>query len=130
MPCMQSRPVFEVETKPMPMNYLILNGDTPLLKEETARGLLRVHQSAKSDRDDSDGGARRPQRIWAGHSPAVRRNIIGMPTRLRPMCSRLSKIEMRPGRTAVKEINVGTYVVSGEFLFDALEKLEPQQCSG
>ncbi len=31
---------------------------------------------------------------------------------------------------AVREVNVGTYVVSGEFLFPALEKLEPHNAQG
>ena len=42
---MQSRPVFASGSGVPPTDYLILNGDTPLLKEQTARELLRVHQS-------------------------------------------------------------------------------------
>ena len=42
---LQSRPVFFGTKEPRPTNYLILNGDTPLLKERTVRELLRVHQA-------------------------------------------------------------------------------------
>ncbi|MDH5740992.1 MAG: NTP transferase domain-containing protein, partial [Nitrospira sp.] len=42
---MQGRSVFVAEKATRPTQYLILNGDTPLLKEQTARDLVRVHQS-------------------------------------------------------------------------------------
>jgi bifunctional UDP-N-acetylglucosamine pyrophosphorylase/glucosamine-1-phosphate N-acetyltransferase len=42
---LQSRPVFAVGKKGAPSAYLILNGDTPLLREETVRALLRAHQA-------------------------------------------------------------------------------------
>ena len=31
---------------------------------------------------------------------------------------------------AIREVNVGTYVVDGEFLFSALEKLDPSNAQG
>jgi bifunctional UDP-N-acetylglucosamine pyrophosphorylase/glucosamine-1-phosphate N-acetyltransferase len=51
-----------------------------------------------------------------------------------PASSEVLKIvedrDASPAEQAVKEINVGTYVVSGGFLFSALEKLEPQNAQG
>ncbi|NJN71112.1 MAG: bifunctional UDP-N-acetylglucosamine diphosphorylase/glucosamine-1-phosphate N-acetyltransferase GlmU, partial [Nitrospira sp.] len=35
-----------------------------------------------------------------------------------------------PAERATNEINVGTYVVSGDFLFDALDKLKPDNAQG
>lgn len=125
----QSRPVFEVETKPMPMNYLILNGDTPLLKEETARGLLRVHQSEKATVTILTAVLEDP----SGYGRVIRRQSGGTHGDADTVSDVLKIVEDRdaiPTELAVKEINVGTYVVSGEFLFDALEKLEPQNAQG
>jgi bifunctional UDP-N-acetylglucosamine pyrophosphorylase / glucosamine-1-phosphate N-acetyltransferase len=122
---MQSRSVFMDDNDGCPTNYLILNGDTPLLKEETARELLSVHQSQHATvtilttmLDDPSGYGR------------VIRQQSGEPRHDGKTASDVLKIvEDRDATSAertTKEINVGTYVVSGEFLFDALDKLEPR----
>lgn len=122
---MQSRPVFCHGDEAHPTNYLILNGDTPLLKEETARELLRVHQSEGATvtiltamLDDPSGYGRVIRRQSGGsHQSEITSSDV------------LKIIEDRdatPIERATKEINVGTYVVSGAFLFDALDKIEPR----
>ncbi len=122
---MQSRPVFYHGHEARPTNYLILNGDTPLLKEETARELLRLHQSQGAAvtiltavLDDPSGYGRVIRRQsdeyhQGGSTPSDVLKIV-------------EDRDATPVERATKEINVGTYVVSGEFLFDALDKLEPR----
>lgn len=122
---MQSRPVFCQGAEPRPTNYLILNGDTPLLREETARELLRVHQTQSATvtiltamLDDPSGYGRVIRRQSGGdHQGDIAPSDV------------LKIVEDRdatPVERAIREINAGTYVVSGEFLFEALEKLEPR----
>ncbi|HWV44528.1 MAG TPA: bifunctional UDP-N-acetylglucosamine diphosphorylase/glucosamine-1-phosphate N-acetyltransferase GlmU [Nitrospira sp.] len=122
---MQSRPAFCQDDEPSPTNYLILNGDTPLLKEETVRELLRAHLMRSATvtiltaiLDDPSGYGRVIRRQSGGdHQGVITPSDV------------LKVVEDRdatPVERATQEINVGTYVVSGEFLFDALDKLEPR----
>ena len=121
---MQSRPVFCHGDEARPTNYLILNGDTPLLKEETARELLRVHQAQNATvtiltamLDDPGGYGRVIRRRPGGdqQDEIIPSDVLKI----------VEDRDAAPVERATKEINVGTYVVSGEFLFDALDKLEP-----
>jgi bifunctional UDP-N-acetylglucosamine pyrophosphorylase/glucosamine-1-phosphate N-acetyltransferase len=123
---MQSRPVFcQGDDEVRPTNYLILNGDTPLLKEETARELLRIHQRQGATVTILTATLDDP----SGYGRVIRRQPGG-DHRSETISSDVLKIvedrDATPLERAAKEINVGTYVVSGEFLFDALEKLEPR----
>lgn len=120
---MQSRSVFG--DGPRPTDYLILNGDTPLLKEETARKLLKVHQTHGAAVTiltamlDDPGGYGRVIRGESGECSQGGKTSSDV----------LKIVEDRdatPMERTTKEINVGTYVVSGEFLYDALDKLEPR----
>ncbi len=52
---LQTRPVFTGSGRAMPKQFLILNGDTPLLQEATIRQMLVVHQKATGRCDDSHG---------------------------------------------------------------------------
>lgn len=119
---LQTRPVFAVGKKGAPSCYLILNGDTPLLREETVRALLQAHQAKGATvtiltamLDDASGYGR-----------VVRTKSAGG--------SRVSRIvedrDATAEEKAIREINVGTYVVDGEFLFSALEKLDPSNAQG
>src|SRR4026209_2505985 len=118
---LQSRPVFAVGKRGAPSKYLILNGDTPLLQEKTVRELLRVHEAERATvtiltavlADASGYG-----RVVRAHSGerAVSRIVE----------DRDADAEER----AIHEVNVGTYVVDGEFLFNALEKLDPSNAQG
>lgn len=122
---MQSRPAFCQAKEACPTHYLILNGDTPLLKGETARELLRVHQSQgatvtilTATLDDPSGYGRVIRRQSGEHD----QDEMASSDVLKIVEDR----DAAPVERATKEINVGTYVVSGEFLFDALDKLEPR----
>lgn len=122
---MQSRSVFCVGKGAPPTHYLVLNGDTPLLKEQTARELLRVHHSHGATvtiltamLDDPSGYGRviRQQASGAHQGDMTSSDVIKI-------------VEDRDATSAervTKEINAGTYVISGAFLFDALDKLEPR----
>jgi bifunctional UDP-N-acetylglucosamine pyrophosphorylase/glucosamine-1-phosphate N-acetyltransferase len=95
--------------------YLLLNGDTPLLRVETVRELVRLHwheQAAltllTATVDDPDGYGR------------VMRAGEGLVQRI---------VEDRDATAAerlVREINVGTYVVDGPFLLEAVDELRPR----
>ena len=118
---LQSRPVFAVGKRGAPSWYLILNGDTPLLRETTVRELLRVHEANQATvtvltavlQDASGYG-----RVVRAHS--AERGVS------RIVEDRDATVHER----AICEINVGTYVVDGEFLFNALEKLDPSNAQG
>ena len=118
---LQSRPVFAVGKRGAPSCYLILNGDTPLLQESTVRELLRVHEANHATvtvltvvLENASGYGR----VVRAHS--AERGVS------RIVEDRDATAEER----AIREINVGTYVVDGEFLFSALEKLDPSNAQG
>ena len=121
---LQSRATFCQGDEVRPTNYLILNGDTPLLKEETTRELLQVHQSHGATVTILTAMLDNP----SGYGRVIRRPSGGSHQGAKPSSDVLKIIEDRdatPVERATKEINVGTYVVSGDFLFAALDKLEP-----
>ena len=118
---LQSRPVFAVGKRGAPSWYLILNGDTPLLRETTVRELLRVHEAEHATvtilttiLEDVSGYGRVVRARSAGNSVS------------RIVEDRDATVEEQ----SIREINVGTYVVDGAFLFDALEKLDPSNALG
>ncbi|HEX5647868.1 MAG TPA: bifunctional UDP-N-acetylglucosamine diphosphorylase/glucosamine-1-phosphate N-acetyltransferase GlmU [Nitrospira sp.] len=126
---LQSRPVFTRAKEPRATSYLILNGDTPLLKERTVRELLRVHQSEGATVTILTASLDDP----TGYGRVIRRQSDGGHQGGLASSEVLKIVEDRdatPAERAVKEINVGTYVVSGEFLFAALDKLEPHNAQG
>ena len=122
---LQSRSSFCLGDEARPTNYLILNGDTPLLKEETARELLRAHQSQRATVTILTAMLDDP----SGYGRVIRRES-GRSHQSEITSSDVLKIvedrDATPVERATKEINVGTYVVSGDFLFEALDKLEPR----
>jgi bifunctional UDP-N-acetylglucosamine pyrophosphorylase/glucosamine-1-phosphate N-acetyltransferase len=115
---LQSRPVFAVGKRGAPSRYLILNGDTPLLQEKTVRELLRVHEAERATvtvltavlADASGYG-----RVVRAHS--AERSVSRI----------VEDRDANAEEQAIREVNVGTYVVDGEFLFSALEKLDQQR---
>jgi len=118
---LQSRPVFAVGKRSAPSCYLILNGDTPLLQEKTVRELLRVHEAERATVtiltaviEDASGYGR----VVRAHSAA------------RGVSRIVEDRDANAEEQAIHEINVGTYVVDGEFLFSALEKLDPGNAQG
>jgi bifunctional UDP-N-acetylglucosamine pyrophosphorylase/glucosamine-1-phosphate N-acetyltransferase len=100
---------------------LILNGDMPLLQETTVRELLRVHEA---------------ERATVTILTAVLEDASGYGRVVRADAAewRVSRIveecDASAEEQAVREINVGTYVVDGEFLFSTLEKLDPRNAQG
>ncbi|MDH4188489.1 MAG: NTP transferase domain-containing protein, partial [Nitrospira sp.] len=113
---LQSRPVFAEGRHAAPSHYLILNGDTPLLRDETVRELVRVHEA--------EGAAvtilTAKLQDASGYGRVVRAPSDGQ--RVSRIVEERDANEME---RAIREINVGTYVVSGEFLFRTLEQLDP-----
>jgi len=118
---LQSRPVFAVGKRGAPSSYLILNGDTPLLQEATVRELLRVHEANRATvtvltavLEDASGYGR----VVRAHS--VEHGVSRI----------VEDRDANAEEQAIREINVGTYVVDGEFLFSTLEKLDPSNAQG
>lgn len=124
---LQTRPVFSNELHNAVSRYLILNGDTPLLSEETVRQLLREHEEKKAAVavltavvDDASGYGRVVRADSAGRQAtgdgAVRKIV--------------EEKDATDAERSIREINVGTYVVDGGFLFPALERLDPRNAQG
>ncbi|HEY5627363.1 MAG TPA: NTP transferase domain-containing protein, partial [Nitrospira sp.] len=118
---LQTRPVFAESGGLPPATYLILNGDTPLLREATVRELLRVHQAKKAAvtiltalLDDASGYGR------VVRQASVEKHVLKI----------TEDRDANASEKAIREINVGTYVVDGQFLFSALEKLRPSNAQG
>lgn len=124
----QARPVFVSDRANTPSTFLILNGDTPLLTEETVEELLRVHRQDGATvtlltavLDDPTGYGRVVRALFERGATHLRNQAV-----LRIVEDR----DATPEEAALREINVGTYVVDGSFLFDALDQLRPQNAQG
>ncbi len=125
---LQARPLFADAAHRTPTRYLILNGDTPLLTEATVRELLAMHDARGAAvtlltavLDDASGYGRviRHRRDeWLQGAADNRVQSI------------VEDKDASPSERSVCEINVGTYVVDGEFLFPALDKLDPRNAQG
>ncbi len=117
---MQARSAFMRDRRDPAAACLIMNGDTPLLTEATVRRLWEVHQAQQATLtvlttvlDDPSGYGRV---VRAGDS------YEGAGAVLRIVEDRdASTMEAR-----LQEVNVGTYIVDGPFLFEALDKLAPK----
>ena len=118
---LQSRPVFAVGKRGAPSRYLILNGDTPLLQEKTVRELLRLHEAERATVTILTAVLEDP----SGYGRVVRANSAE-----RDVSRIVEDRDADAEAQAIREINVGTYVVDGEFLFSALEKLDPSNAQG
>jgi bifunctional UDP-N-acetylglucosamine pyrophosphorylase / glucosamine-1-phosphate N-acetyltransferase len=117
---LQTRPVFMESGRSMPAQFIILNGDTPLLREATLRELLEVHRRQEAAVTILTTVLEDP----SGYGRVVRSSSGDAVSRI---------VEDRDADAAVKairEINVGTYVVEGDFLFSALEGLQPTNAQG
>ena len=125
---LQARPVFTDVAHRRPTRYLILNGDTPLLTESTVRELLAMHDAQGAAvtlltavLDDASGYGRvirHRREEWPEGAADNRVQSI------------VEDKDASPAERSVREINVGTYVVDGEFLFPALDKLDPRNAQG
>ncbi len=125
---LQARALFPVDPRRRPSRYVILNGDTPLLTEATVRELLTVHDEQKATvtvltavLEDAAGYGRVIRRRRDEWEQGAADNAVQKIVE--------DKDASRDER-AVREVNVGTYVVDGEFLFPALDKLDPGNAQG
>ena len=98
---------------------LILNGDTPLLTEETLTALLAYHQRESATLTLLTTELTDP----SGYGRVVRGSLGEV---LRVVEDRDASVEEK----TIREINVGTYVVDHEFLGQALAELQPQNAQG
>lgn len=125
---LQARATFSADSRRSPSRYVILNGDTPLLTEATVRKLLAAHDEQKATvtvltavLDEA-----------AGYGRVIRRRRDEWPQGAAD--NDVQKIvedkDASREERAVREINVGTYVVDGEFLFPALDRLDPRNAQG
>lgn len=95
--------------------FLILNGDTPLLRLETVQALARLHRDERAAVTlltatvDDPGGYGRVVRARDGHVHKI-----------------VEDRDATAGEQAIREINVGTYFVDGPFLLEALDLLQPR----
>ncbi|MFO0773223.1 MAG: bifunctional UDP-N-acetylglucosamine diphosphorylase/glucosamine-1-phosphate N-acetyltransferase GlmU [Nitrospiraceae bacterium] len=121
----QARSVFDGGAGPAPAAYLILNGDTPLLTANTIDRLLETHRrdaatvtilTARLPNPAGYGRVVRAQGAAAAEHAAVLKIVEDKDT--------------TPDEAALNEINVGTYVVDGAFLFQALDRLRPNNAQG
>ena len=125
---LQARPLFLGETGRLPSRYLTLHGATPLLTEAPLRDLFASHDAPRATvtlltavLDDATGYGRvlrHRQDEWLKGAPdnAVRAIVEDK--------------DASPDERRVREVNVGTYVVDGDFLFAALDKLDPRNAQG
>jgi bifunctional UDP-N-acetylglucosamine pyrophosphorylase/glucosamine-1-phosphate N-acetyltransferase len=125
---LQAQPAFGSDLRRRPSRYMILNGDTPLLTESTIRALLATHEEQKASvtvltavLEDATGYGRILRR---------RRNEGLSDTGDDTVQKIVEEKDASEDERTVREINTGTYVVDGEFLFPAVEKLEPRNAQG
>lgn len=98
--------------------YVILNGDTPLLTETTLHNLLKTHETEKAAVTILTAILDDP----SGYGRVIRAPVTTGP---RPVQKIVEDRDADLSESAVREINVGTYVIDGAFLFDALDRLQP-----
>ncbi len=96
------------------LRFVILSGDTPLLTEATVRALLAAHERARATVSLLTAHLDRPAgygRIVRGRDGSVWKIIEDKDATL--------------AERRLSEVNAGTYVVEGAFLFPALAALKP-----
>jgi bifunctional UDP-N-acetylglucosamine pyrophosphorylase/glucosamine-1-phosphate N-acetyltransferase len=115
----QAYPALTRQSSHVASQYVIINGDTPLLTSDTMTALVNYHQSEGATLtllttflpDPSGYG-----RILRGNEGSV--------------CRVVEDRDASPEEKQVSEINVGTYVVEAGFLEEALGQLHPQNAQG
>lgn len=115
----QAFPALKGHSSQVASQYVIMNGDTPLLTTKTVSALVNYHQLEGATltllttvlSDPSGYG-----RVIRGKEGVV--------------CRVVEDRDASPGEKQVSEINVGTYVVEAEFLEKALGQLHPQNVQG
>ena len=113
--------MFAVGKRGAPSRYLDSERRYAAAPEATVRELLRVHEAERATvtiltavlADASGYG-----RVVRAHS--AERGVSRI----------VEDRDANAEEQTIREINVGTYVVDGEFLFSALEKLDPSNAQG
>ncbi len=103
----------------LPSHCVILNGDTPLLTLDTVRSLVAYHADQASTLTMLTTHLEDP----SGYGRVIR-DSQGNVVRV------VEDRDASPDEKRVKEINVGTYIVEGTFLGQALGELKPQNAQG
>ena len=119
---MQARVVWARARSGPAATYVILNGDTPLLTEATVRDLVRLHETEKAAVTLLTAKLRDP----GGYGRVVRGRPGGRDGRDGPVVRIVEDLDATAIEAELHEVNVGTYVVDGLFLFEVLDKLRPQ----
>lgn len=115
----QAYPVLTRNASPKADQFLILNGDTPLLTKETLISLIDYHQAEEATLTllttvvPDPGGYGRVVRSQSGE-----------------VCRIVEDRDATSEEKNISEINVGTYVVEAGFLGKALAQLRPQNAQG
>lgn len=125
---MQARPLFHARGKQPASQYLILNGDTPLLTENTVSMLLDTHRTKGATVTllsavvDDPTGYGRILRVSKDDGGKV--DSVGIVQRI------VEDRDASPAERRIHEVNVGTYVVDGAYLFEGLDRIKPQNAQG
>ena len=130
---MQARETLLRARSPAADRYVILNGDTPLLSEATVRALVQLHEADKATVTiltavlDDPSGYGRVVRSGEGGALAHRGRVdeTAEAHRGREVLKIVEHRDATAAESALREVNVGTYVVNGPFLFEALDALQP-----
>lgn len=96
------------------LRFVILSGDTPLLTVTTVQALLAAHERERATVSMLTAHLDRP----AGYGRIVR-------GRDGSVWKIIEDKDASPSERRLTEVNAGTYVVEGEFLFPALAALKP-----
>jgi bifunctional UDP-N-acetylglucosamine pyrophosphorylase/glucosamine-1-phosphate N-acetyltransferase len=115
----QAYPVFTRNVSEKVEQFVILNGDTPLLTKETLASLVDYHQSEGATLTLLTTVITEPGgygRVIRGQSGEV--------------CRVVEDRDASSKEKNISEINVGTYVVEAGFLGKALGQLRPQNSQG
>ena len=119
---LQARTAFLPTQQGPASTYVILNGDTPLMTEATVRRMHKVHQTEGATMtiltaflDDPSGYGRVVRSCQNG----------GGGDSANPVLRIVEDRDATSEEATIREVNVGTYVVDSQFLFEALDKLQP-----
>lgn len=98
---------------------LVLNGDAPLITEQTLKRLIKTHEA---------------ERATLTLLTAVLSEPEGYGRVIRDRSGQIRKVmeekDATPSEQAIREINTGFYIVDKAFLFDALESLKTDNSQG
>ena len=115
----QAYPVFTGNASRKIDQFLILNGDTPLLSKDTLTTLVDYHQSEGATLTLLTTSVPEP----GGYGRVIR-------SKAGEVCRVVEDRDATSEEKNISEINVGTYVVEAGFLGKALAQLQPQNSQG